>query len=329
MNGFAVGAIAAICVTYVGEVTPLALRGLMTCLSALAYTIGPLVAALILNSTGTYTTRWAYRALFVSQYGFAAVSTVGVFFLPESPWLLVSKGKEDLALRSLRKLGYTNGEEIRRLSVIKVTLEQIRQETEGVTYLECFRRSNLRRTIISIAPLTIQAFNGVIWIAGYSTYYAQLAGFSTSDSFKFFVGLQVVSMVGNVTSWFIIDKVGRRNITLWGCAALTVILCVAGGLATAATPAALKGVMGLIIIYGFFYNSTIGATAYSLLTEVATSRLRIKTIAIGIAVQNTWYTMWSFVLPFLFNPDKANLGAKVSGKIVPTLSKIHLIVDRS
>jgi hypothetical protein len=66
-----------------------------------------------------------------------------------------------------------------------------------------------------------------------------------------------------------------------------------------------------MIVYGWFYNITIGSTAYTLLTEVATSRLRVKTISIGIACQSAWYTMWSFTLPYLFNPDKANLGAKV------------------
>jgi MFS transporter, SP family, general alpha glucoside:H+ symporter len=311
LNGFAVGTLAAICVTYVGEITPLALRGLLTCLMALAYTVGPLTASLILNSTGTATTRWAYRAVFCAQYGFAAVATFFVFFMPESPWWLTNKGREEKALKSLQRLGYANGEEVKRLAVIKLTLEQIRKETEGVTYLECFRHSNLRRTIISIAPLSIQALSGVIFIAGYSTYYAQLAGYSTAASFKLFVGLQVASMTGNICSWFIIDRVGRRNLTLWGSALLTVILMVTGGLATAGTVGAIQGVVGLAIVYGFFYNATIGSTAYSLLTEVATSRLRVKTIAIGIALQNSWYTMWSFVLPYLFNPDKANLGAKV------------------
>ncbi|EOD51681.1 putative mfs hexose transporter protein [Neofusicoccum parvum UCRNP2] len=310
LNGFAVGTLASVCPTYIGEISPLALRGLLTCLIALAYTVGPLTAALILNSTGTYDTRWAYRAVFCAQYGFAAVATVFVFFMPESPWWLVLKGKDDRALDSLGRLGYKDGP--RRLALIKNTLEQIRQETNGVSYLECFRRSNLRRTIISIAPLSIQALSGVIFISGYSTYYAQLAGYSTAMSFKLFVALQVVSMVGNICSWFLIDRVGRRNLTLYGTAALTVVLLLTGGLATAATPSAITGAVALMIVYGFFYNATIGSTAYSLLTEVSTSRLRVKTVAIGVALQNSWYTMWSFVLPYLFNPDKANLGAKVS-----------------
>lgn len=61
----------------------MALRGMLTCLSALAYTLGPLVVALIVNETGTFTNRWAYRAVFCAQYGFAAVATLFVPWMPE------------------------------------------------------------------------------------------------------------------------------------------------------------------------------------------------------------------------------------------------------
>lgn len=101
LNGFAVGTIQATSSTYIGEVclhpciscvysfshvkqiVPLALRGLVTCLIALSYTVGPFTVALIVNTTGNYTTRWAYRAVFCSQYGFAGISAIFVWFMPE------------------------------------------------------------------------------------------------------------------------------------------------------------------------------------------------------------------------------------------------------
>lgn len=55
----------------------------MTCLIALSYTVGPFTVALIVNSTGTYTNRWAYRAVFCSQYGFAAIAAIFIWFMPE------------------------------------------------------------------------------------------------------------------------------------------------------------------------------------------------------------------------------------------------------
>lgn len=55
----------------------------MTCLIALSFTVGPFTVALIVNSEGQREDRWAYRSVFVSQYGFAVISAAFVFFMPE------------------------------------------------------------------------------------------------------------------------------------------------------------------------------------------------------------------------------------------------------
>lgn len=286
----------------------------MTCLVALSFTVGFFTVALIVDNTGTYTNRWAYRAVFCSQYGFAVISALFIAWMPESPWFLLSKhGDESKALRSLQRLGYrsSTGDDAKRLANIKTTLEKIREETEGATYLECFRKSNLRRTIISISPLSVQQFTGIVFAASYSTYYAQLAGYSTSMSFRLQIIQQVLSMFGNVISWYLIDKVGRRFLTVYGTVGLTVVLWVMGGLAVRGSVGELRGTIAMILIYCWLYNVTIGAAAFTVLTEVSTSRLRAKTIAIGLATQGCFNILWSFVLPYLFNPDKANLGGKV------------------
>lgn len=317
LNGFALGALASVTVTYIGEITPLALRGIFTCLSALSYTLGPFVAALIVNSTGTYSSRWAYRAVFCAQYGFAVIASVFVFFMPESPWWLASKDRDEAAMKALSRLGHKSDEEqIKRLAIIHTTLKQARQETEGASYPECFRKSNLRRTCVSIAPLCIQALSGVTFVATYSTYYMQLAGYDTPTSFKLQVVQQVLSLTGNVMSWYLVDRAGRRDLTFWGLVVLTVILMLTGGLAVAADNGAgrgaVKGTVALILIYCWWYNVTIGATAYTVLCEVPTAKLRVKTIGLGLAAQFGLQMMWSFVLPYLFNPDQANLGAKLA-----------------
>lgn len=284
--GFPIGAFITVSMTYIGEVSPLALRGTLTAASAIAFTIGPFIVSLIANETGSRTTRWAYRAIFVSQYGISGLGFLILPFMPESPWWLVDHNKMDKAVKSLNRLGYDAVGTEKRLAVIQLTLQEIRKETEGASYLECFRKSNLRRTIISVAPMSIQALCGVFFVAAYATYYQQLAGYTADESFKLGIVQQVLSMLGNITSWFLIDRVGRRGLTIWGLVLLTVILMVTGGLAVAGTPAAIKGTVALLLVYCYFYNCTIGATAYTLLTEIATSRLRAKTASLSLALQN-------------------------------------------
>lgn len=231
--------------------------------------------------------------------------------MPESPWWLVSQDRHDQAVKSLQKLGHKNGEEYKRLANIRITLDEIRRETDGVTYMECFRKSNLRRTIVSLFPLTIQQLTGIIFAASYSTYYAQLAGYSVSMSFKLQITQQVLSMTGNIMSWDLIDRFGRRPLTIYGLVGLTTILWVMGGLAVGGSPAMLRGTVAMILLYCWLYNVTIGATSWTVVTETATARLRPKTVAIGNVSNSLVSIIWQFTMPYMFNPDQGNLGGKV------------------
>ncbi|KAJ9604604.1 hypothetical protein H2200_010718 [Cladophialophora chaetospira] len=334
LGGFSTGGTNSICMAYIGEITPLPLRGILTASVPISLILGALSSALVVNFTGDRTTHWAYRIAFVSGYGFMAITALILPFMPESPWWLASHGKEDRAITALQKIGYTTGDDAAlKLAEIKRVLAKTNEETSGATYAECFRRSNLRRTIIAAMPLTIQTFSGVAFVGSYSTYYQQLAGYSAATSFKLFIVQQILSGAGNVVSWFLVDKVGRRLLTLWGMAILTTILLITGGertltatpphatslltrfclgLAVSGTPGAIRGTIALLQLFAFMYNATIGATAYTIMTEIPTARLRAKTASIAIGLQSALFTMWGFVLPYLFNPDKANLGAKVT-----------------
>lgn len=146
-------------------------------------------------------------------------------------------------------------------------------------------------------------------------------------SFKLQIIQQVLSMFGNVISWYLVDKLGRRSLTLYGTIGLTIILWIMGGLAVGGTTAQLKGCIAMILVYCWGYNVSIGATAYTCLTETAAARLRVKTIAIGLAVSNSFSLMWAFVLPYMFNPDEADMGGTVGfvfgGLCVPCIAFLY------
>jgi SP family general alpha glucoside:H+ symporter-like MFS transporter len=55
----------------------------MTAAAAIAFTIGPFVVALIVNSFGNLENRWAYRGIFVAQYGITAIGFIVLPFMPE------------------------------------------------------------------------------------------------------------------------------------------------------------------------------------------------------------------------------------------------------
>ena len=230
LGGFSTGATNSLCLAYIGEITPLPLRGILTAATPIALITGALSSALVVNFTGNQTTRWAYRIVFVSGYGFMGIALALLAFLPESPWWLASHGKPEKALKALQRIGYVSGADAEiKMAEIERVLAKTEEETSGATYADCFRRSNLRRTIVAAMPLTIQTFSGVAFVGSYSTYYQQLAGYSTAASFHLFIVQQVLSGAGNVVSWFLVDRVGRRKLTLWGMVMLTTILLITGG----------------------------------------------------------------------------------------------------
>lgn len=284
----------------------------MTTVCAFGFPLGSFASAITMNYTSADDSRWAYRSLFCTKYGFLVVATIFCFFMPESPWWLVERGDQPAAEKALLKLGVAEEDMPKRLATMRFTLAQVREETSGVTYMECFRYSNLRRTMVSIAPVAFQAFTGITFINMYFTYYAQLAGYSAQESFRLQIVQQGLCMFGNIVSWFLVDRVGRRSLTLWGLVGTLVTHCISAGLATHTGAAYTKGVIALQLLFVWLYNVSIGSTGVALLTEVSTSRLRAKTVAMGMFVLNMLCMVISFVVPFLFNPDKANLGAKTT-----------------
>lgn len=220
------------------------------------------------------------------EWGFAGITAIFMWFMPESPIWLVNVGKVEAAGRSFRRLGYSHIETTKKISQAQLAADIAKQETAGATYMECFRKSNTRRTIISVMPMAINALCGIYFVGSYSTYYIQLTGVSTEESFILQIVQQILSMLGNIGSWFLVEKVGRRSLTFWGLAGNTALNFVYGGLGSNWNDfSLLKGSFGVMLAYTFFYNLSTGATAYTILTEVSTSRLRAKTISIGIALQ--------------------------------------------
>ena len=60
VNGLSIGAFNCLCVAYIAEIAPLALRGVVTCMCNFTLAVGPLVALGIVTTTGTREDRWAY-----------------------------------------------------------------------------------------------------------------------------------------------------------------------------------------------------------------------------------------------------------------------------
>ncbi|CAM9024759.1 unnamed protein product [Wickerhamomyces anomalus] len=313
LNGVCLGVIQSICVSYVSDTVPLVLRGIGIALCNISFSTGPMVVYIInyCLSDKDEDDQWAYKATFSAQWGFTVVSLIGLIFVPESPYYYIFKNKSEMAYRALQKLYKDPEASQEQHKIIKATVDQSREIAESTSYIDLFKGLNRIRTWISVMPFLILPNCGIYFTAAYTTYYFQLSGYDDRKSFRFTLGQQIISLVGCVVALFFVDSVGRRSGFLYGLGILIVFDFIIG-IAVIYTHSqhAVNTTIAFMMFYGGTYNTFIGSLVYPVCAENPTSYLRSKTIALGLALTNVMNMLWSFVFPYLFNPDKANLGAK-------------------
>lgn len=314
INGLSLGCFLTIPSAFAAEICPVEVRGLTTSGVQLFIGIGQLAANLILKGTGTLSSTLAYKIPFALQFIFPVLLLIGLPFCPESPWFLVRKRRTNYATEVLQKLGYTSP--LTTLSEISKTITTEEQKATSTSYLDCFRGSDLRRTEIAMGIFSVAQLSGVVFVIGYSSYFFEQAGLSASSSFSMSVGVSVLGLVGVICSWFLINRTGRRSTTLVGMSILTLLLFLIGILdilpsTKKGNTAPVYGQVACIIVFAFIYLSTIGPIGFTLFAEISSSRLRSRTVGLGIVVQNLFGVLMNIVVPLLINPDAANLKGKI------------------
>ncbi|KAI9727582.1 MAG: hypothetical protein M1834_008021 [Cirrosporium novae-zelandiae] len=308
--GFGLGFYLTIGTLYCSEVSPVILRGLTTAGVNLGIVIGQLLSNAAIKIFGERTDRWAYRGPFVIQFLFVLFFLTGLPFAPESPWYLVRSKQIDAARHSLQRLygKSTNVEDKLQAIQATVALDESLNESK---WADCFRGTNVLRTNISMGVFICQHLVGIIFVLGYSTYFFELAGVDTSNSFNLGVGVTACGVLGNFLSWFIVNSSGRRKIFILGMIALTVLNFLIGILDVVPTDGAKWVQASCTVIYAFIYFMTIGAMAYVLLGEVSSPALRAKSASLATVVQSIFGIIMNVAVPYMVTPDEANMKGKV------------------
>jgi hypothetical protein len=163
------------------------------------------------NTRFTIMTPASYKIPFASQWAFPCAILLVVWIMPESPWYQVRRGNEDAARASLRRILGDKPDSISGfMDVIQSTVEQERQLSSlqrSVSYADCFRGQNFRRTRISCGMFFIQQAAGVAFYAQ-ALYFLGILGLDTGLTFKLALAGFGVALVGNMLSWVLMSFVG-------------------------------------------------------------------------------------------------------------------------
>lgn len=305
--GLPLGVFQTLTVTYASEVCPVVLRCYLTTYVNLCWVLGQLIASGVLKGLLTRTDEWAYRIPFAIQWIWPVPIIVGMFFAPESPWWLVRKGRIDEAKRSLIRLtgknkGDFNADET--VAMIVHTNELEKEITEGTGYLDCFKGCDLRRTEIVCLTWAAQNLCGA-GIMSYSTYFYEQAGLDKSNAFSMSLGQYALGIAGTLFSWTLMSYFGRRTLYVGGLGILCVLLLIIGfiSLAGSHNQGASWATGSMLLVYTFFYDSTVGPVCYSLVSELSSTRLRLKTIVLSRNLYNLLSIVNGIIIPHMLNPQ--------------------------
>ncbi|KXJ85632.1 general substrate transporter [Microdochium bolleyi] len=311
LTGFAVGMLQTATTTYVSEIAPLPMRGIALSANIIMLNLGLLIAISSTFSRVAIMDPMAYKVLFAAAWVFPAVIAIGLPFMPESPYWLTMKGRTEDAIRSLKRLSGPHEDINARAAQIDATIEHERQRSAVRTsFLECFRGSNLRRTMVILICMYMPQVCGAV-LSSNAPYFLNQTGL---DSKTVLLLTQVGISAGVLSALFNIYfmmKFTRRTLMLFGVILCSLMYMVMGIGAVVPRSASSLLTIGVALQFtSITYGPAIGSSM-AVAGEISATRLRAKSVGIGYTWSCVVSIAWTIVLPYLFNSDQANLGGNI------------------
>lgn len=112
-----------------------------------------------------------------------------------------------------------------------------------------------------------------------------------------------LGLLGTILSWVLMMHMGRRTLFVSGLATLFLCLMTVGFISLAPmNEASSWGTGSMLLVYTFFYDSTVGPVVYSLVSELSSTRLRAKSVVLARNLYNVFSIVNGVIFPYMLNP---------------------------
>lgn len=342
VGGIAVGAASVLSPAYISEVAPANIRGRMTTVQQIMIISG-LTAAFVVNfylaaaagsSVGAF---WAgiaaWRWMYLMQAIPAAIFLVALFFIPESPRYLVSKGRNAEAGVVLASLF---GQQ-----VAETKLGEIRASFDAdhrPRLSDLLDPATRRVRPILWAGLLLAVFQqlvGINVIFYYGATLWQLAGFTENDSLLINIGSGAVSIAACLVAAALVDRIGRKPLLLIGSAGMATALFVltfafGHGSLDPAGKLHLSADLGIAAVvaanfYVVFFNVSWGPVMWVMLGEMFPNQIRGSALAVCGFAQ--WFA--NYLVAQSFPVMASSLGLAVSYSFYAVSAVISFFLVRA
>ena len=301
---------------YAAEICPAAMRGYLTAWVSMCWGCGSFLATGVLRGSLELSGNAGWRVPYALQWVWIPPLFLVGCFAPESPWYLVRRNRIEDAEKSLRRLArkgyYTERTMAETLALMKHTNEMEKNEAMSASYKDCFRGTNLRRTVIVCMAFVIQMLNGQS-ITQYAAIMLKSIGMSDTMAFNYNMAIQSVNVVATAVAIALMGRVGRRTFYLYGSSGIGACMLIIGILGFAASKKTIAvPTAAFLIVVQCIFKVSLGPTTYVVVAETSSSRVRAQTIVLGRAVYVCCGIIAQQINPRMLNDssDAWNWGAK-------------------
>ncbi|KAF5560924.1 general substrate transporter [Fusarium phyllophilum] len=276
---------------YITEIAHPAQRSTATALFLTFYSVGSIIAGWCTFGTFRIDSTASWRIPSALQGLPSIIQLLFVWFVPESPRWLVSKGRNDEALQMLAKY---HGEGDSSDPVVQFEYNEILETLSA----EASEHNNIVVFLkdLGSTPGNRRRMFIMVWAAICS----QMSG----NAFQ-----TLINATNQMLSWFsaiyfatLPAKVGRRKLFLWSLAAIWVIdICIAAGSAVFAkdntNKAAAYTVVAFLYLFSPAYNLGFNGNLGLYIPEILPYRMRTKGLSFFYFVQFCFMMLSTFVVP--------------------------------
>ncbi|SDS23030.1 sugar porter family MFS transporter [Gramella sp. MAR_2010_147] len=291
IGGLGVGASTIAAPAYVSEIAPANQRGKLVSLYQFNIVLGILIAFLsnyLLRNTGTEPWRWMVGVEAIP----ALIYCVFVLFIPRSPRWLISKGRMEEAKKVLQLINpgidvTTKVAEIKHQDDIEETGEHI------------FMKKYRFPLILAFLIAFFNQLSGINAFLYYAPRIFESAGLGASTALLSSIGIGVVNLLFTLLGVFLIDRLGRKQLMLYGSIGYIISL----SLVAAAFFLNWGGLWVPVFLFLFIASHAIGqgAVIWVFISEIFPNRLRASGQAFGSSTHWVLAAIIPSSIPFLFS----------------------------
>ncbi len=284
LGGIGVGAASMLCPMYISEIAPSHIRGRLVTFYQLAIVLGINIIYVInlkISQAGdeAWNIEYGWRYMLGSEVIPSIVFFVLLFFVPESPRWLASKGQETKARNILERI---NG---------KVTSDQIFDEVQESLQSEKGKLSDLidpklrKPMVIGVVLALFSQITGINAIIYYAPEIFKSIGFGAESAFTQTIIIGLVNMIFTLVAVWLMDIAGRKSLLIWGITGMVICLFATGICFHFKFD---QGPWLLLFILGYIasFAVSLGPIPWVMMSEIFPTKIR------GIAMSIATFVLW-------------------------------------